>query len=236
MNVRASSMTAAIVGSICSARTRSESSQRLWRSASGPSPEQLVEPLVRGGEDGLVGVRRPHAVAALHLVCVGDGLACEHARVGTQADHLVAQPTVFELAEQPFRVGDELLRVDRRLGVDGGLQLRRAEVRVHVPLDVAVELQPQPDVTLGDGFGHPVSLRIARSPRRCTRCDGRASPARRTRPTRRPAPAAPAHTEAVLLVYPSSRPSRRRGLTRCTRTGSPAGHRLCSRTSALRRT
>jgi hypothetical protein len=61
--------------------------------------EQLLEPLVRGGEDGLVGEARPHAVAALHLVGVRAGVAGQHASVGVQADHLVAQPAVLKLVE-----------------------------------------------------------------------------------------------------------------------------------------
>ena len=47
--------------------------------------EQLLEPLVRGREDGLVGVGRPHAVAPLDLVGVRAGLAGQHARVRAQA-------------------------------------------------------------------------------------------------------------------------------------------------------
>ena len=116
--------------------------------------EQLLELLVRGCEDGFVGVGRPHAVAALHLVGVRAGLACQRAGVGAQADHLVAQPAVLELVEQRFCSGDECSRFDRRLRVDGGRQLRRAVVGVDDPFDVPAELQPQPEVALGSGLGH----------------------------------------------------------------------------------
>ena len=88
---------------------------------------------MRGREDGFVGVGRPHAVAALDLVGVRAGLARQHAGVGAQADHLVAQPAVLELVEQRLCVGDERPRVDRRLRVDRRRQLRRAEVRVDDP-------------------------------------------------------------------------------------------------------
>ena len=77
--------------------------------------KQLLEPLVRGREHGFVGEGRPHAVAALHLVGVRAGLACQHAGVGAEADHLVAQPAVLELAEQRLGGGDERPRVDQRL-------------------------------------------------------------------------------------------------------------------------
>ena len=131
----------------------------------GQSPlagEQLLEPLVRGREHGFVGERRPHAVAALHLVGVRAGLACQHAGVGADADHLVAQPAVLELAEQRLGGGDERPRVDQRLVVDRGRQFRRAEVGVDDPLDVAAELQPQPEVALWRGRGHATSVRRLR--------------------------------------------------------------------------
>ena len=114
---------------------------------------------MRGREDGFVGVGRPHAVAALDLVGVRAGLARQHAGVGAQADHLVAQPAVLELVEQSLRGGDERPRLDRRLRVDGGGQLGRAEVGVDDPFDVPAELEPQPEVALRGGLGHVVSVR-----------------------------------------------------------------------------
>jgi hypothetical protein len=98
--------------------------------------EQLLEPLVRGGEDGFVGVGRPNAVAPLDLVGVRVGLAGQNAGVGAHADHLVAQPAVVELVEQRLSLGDERPRLGRRLRVDGGRQLRRAVVGVDDPFDV----------------------------------------------------------------------------------------------------
>lgn len=103
---------------------------------------------MRGCEDGFVGVGRPHAVAPLHLVGVRAGLARQHAGVGAHANHLVAQPAVLELVEQRLCLGDECPRIYRRLRIDGGRQLWRAVVGVDDPLDVAAELQPQPEVTL----------------------------------------------------------------------------------------
>jgi hypothetical protein len=103
---------------------------------------------VRSGEDGFLGVGRPHAVAPLHLVGVRAGLAGQHAGIGAQADHLVAQPALLELVEQRLRLDDECPRINRRLRVDGGRQLRRAVVGVDGPLDVAAELEPQPEVAL----------------------------------------------------------------------------------------
>ena len=114
---------------------------------------------MRGCEDGFVGVGRPHAVVALHLVGVRAGLACQRAGAGAHAHHLVAQPAVLELVEQGFCSCDECSRFDRRLRVDGGRQLRRAVVGVDDPFGVPAELQPQPEVALGSGLGHTASLR-----------------------------------------------------------------------------
>ena len=122
--------------------------------------EQLLEPLVRGREDGFVGVARTHAVAPLHLVGVRAGLARQHARIRVQPEHLVAQPAVLELFQQRLRGGDERPRVDRRLRVDGSRQLGRSEVRVDDPFDVPAELQPQPEVALRGGVGHAASLGV----------------------------------------------------------------------------
>ena len=83
-------MTAAIVRSICSVGTRIDCSQRVALAQRPVAREQLLELLVRGGEDGFVGVGRPDAVAALDLVGVRAGLARQHAGVGAQADDLVA--------------------------------------------------------------------------------------------------------------------------------------------------
>ena len=101
---------------------------------------------MRGGEDGLVGAPRPHAVAPGDLVGVRAGLAGQHTGEGTQPDHLVAQPAVVQLVQQVLRVGDERPRIGRRLGVDRGGQLRRAEVGVDDPVVVPAEPQAQPDV------------------------------------------------------------------------------------------
>jgi len=110
--------------------------------------KQLFETLVRGREDGLVGVGRPHPVKALHFVGVGAGLARQHAGVGTEASDLVAQPAVLELGEQRLCLGHECPRLHRRRRVDRGCQLSRPEVGVDHSLDVAAELQPQPEVAL----------------------------------------------------------------------------------------
>ena len=98
---------------------------------------------MRGAEHGFVGVGRPDAVAPLHLVGVGARLARQHARVGAQADDLVAQPAVLELVAQRLGGGDQRAWVDRRLRLDGRRQLRRAEVGIDDPVDVPAELQPQ---------------------------------------------------------------------------------------------
>ena len=121
--------------------------------------EQLLDLLVRGREDGFVGVGRPHAIAPLHLVGVRARLACQHARVGAQPDHLIAQPAVLELLQESLCGRDERSRVDGRLGVDGDRQFRRAEVGVDYPFHVAAELQPELEVALYDGLGHAASLR-----------------------------------------------------------------------------
>jgi hypothetical protein len=131
---------------------------------------------VRSGEDGFVGVGRPQAVAALHLAGVRAGLARQHAGIGAHADHLVAQPTVLELVEQPLRLADECPRIYRRLRVDGGRQLRRAVVSVHDPLDVAADLQAQAEVPLFRGLGHrgePTAFPLPRLRVRATLVDGR---------------------------------------------------------------
>ena len=120
---------------------------------------------MRGGEDGFVGVGRPYAVAAFHLVGIRAGLARQHAGVGAQADHLVAQPAVLELVEQRLCLDDECPRIDRRLRVDSGCQLWRAVVGVDHPFDVSAELQPHPEVALYWYLGHAASLRRLR--RRC---------------------------------------------------------------------
>ena len=153
-------MTAAIVRSICSAGHEHRVLPALVALGQRPvAGEQLLELLVRGCEDGFVGVGRPHAVAALHLVGVRAGLASQHAGAGAQPDHLVAQPAVLELVEQRLSRGDERSRLDRRLRVDGGRQLRRAVVGVDDPFDVPAKLQPQPEVALRSGLGHMASLR-----------------------------------------------------------------------------
>ena len=105
---------------------------------------------MRGREDGFVGEGRSHAVAALHLVGVRAGLARQHAGVRAQADDLVAQPAVLELVEQRLGGRHERPRVDRRLGLDGGRQLRRAVVGVDDPVDMAADLQAEPEVALDD--------------------------------------------------------------------------------------
>jgi hypothetical protein len=110
--------------------------------------EQVLEPLVRGGEDGFVGVGRADGIAPLHLVRIRAGLARQYAGVRSQADHLVAQPAVLELVEQRLRLGHERRGIRRRLRVDGGRQPRRAEVGVDDALDVTAELQAQPEIAL----------------------------------------------------------------------------------------
>ena len=116
--------------------------------------QQLRQSVVRGREDGFVGIGRPHAVAPLDLVGVRAGLARQHAGVGAQADHLVTQPAVLELVEQKLCGGYERPRGDRRLRVDSRRQLRRAVVRVDDPFDVPAELQAQPEIALHDRQGH----------------------------------------------------------------------------------
>src|SRR5215204_471504 len=131
--------------------------------------KHVLEALVGGGEDGLLGPARADAVAALHFVGVRGGLTCKCSGVRPQAHDLVAQPTVLELAEEPVRVGDERSRLHRRLRVNGGLEVGRAEVRVDEAVDVAPEPEAEPDVALGGRVGHEMTLWIARAGRRCTR-------------------------------------------------------------------
>jgi len=61
---------------------------------------------------------------------------------------LVAQPAVVDLVEQRLCLGYERPRIDRRLRLDGGRQLWGAVVGVDDPVDVAAELQTQPEVAL----------------------------------------------------------------------------------------
>jgi hypothetical protein len=91
---------------------------------------------------------RSNAVAAFDLVGVGDLLARELARDGLEPDDLVPQPAVGGV-EQRGGIGDERRRHAERLGVHLLLQLRRAVVRVHEPVDVPPEPEPEPDVVLG---------------------------------------------------------------------------------------
>ena len=150
--------------------------------------EQLLEPLVRGSEDRLVGVGRPHPVAPFDLVGVRAGLARKHAGVRAQADHLVAQPAVVELAEQGLGGGGDRARVDRRLRVDGGRELRRAEVGVDHAVDVPADLQSQPEVALGD-FVHTASISSRRDgPRGRAPADRRGPRAREHRLVRHERP------------------------------------------------
>ena len=169
--------------------------------------EQLLEPLVRGGEDGFVGVGRPHAVAPLHLVGVRAGLARQHAGVGAQADHLVAQPAVLELVEQRLCLDDERSRIDRRLRVDGGRQLRRAVVGVDDPFDVAAELQPQPEVALRGGLGHAASLRRSSQPEPGSGKPVSSSVSRHTSKGRRVAPEAGLLSPTTGLSRPRWQPA-----------------------------
>ena len=62
--------------------------------------KQLRQLGVRSLEDVLVGVDGSDAEAPLDLVGVRAGLAGEHSRVGTETDHLVAQPSVLELVQE----------------------------------------------------------------------------------------------------------------------------------------
>jgi hypothetical protein len=91
---------------------------------------------------------RSNAVAAFDLIGVGDLLARELARDGLEPDDLVPQPAVGGV-EQRGGIGDERHRLAERLGVHPLLQLRRAVVRVHEPVDVPPEPEPEPDVVLG---------------------------------------------------------------------------------------
>ena len=119
--------------------------------------EQLSEPLVRGREDVLAGVSRPDAVAPLDLVGVGPRLAGQHACIGAQPGHLVAQPAVRELVEQRLRRADERSGLDERLRLDGCGELRRAEVRIDHPVGEPPELQPEPEVALRGGHRRSLS-------------------------------------------------------------------------------
>ena len=121
--------------------------------------QQLRQSVVCACEDGFVGMGRPHAVAPLDLVGVRGGVTRQHAGVGAQADHLVAQPAVLELVEQQLCGGDERRRIDRRLRLDSGRQLRRTVVGVDDPLDVPAELQPQPEIAFHCGQGQAPRLR-----------------------------------------------------------------------------
>ena len=144
-----------------SAGTSADCRQRSWRSASEPSPgSSSSSSLVRGREHRLVGVGRPHAVAALGLVGERPALAGEHAGVDPQAGDLVAQPAVLELVEQ--RLAPRRRSAAGSTGgaaVDLRRQLGRPEVGVDHALDVAVDLQAEPEVALGERSGHPPSLR-----------------------------------------------------------------------------
>jgi hypothetical protein len=122
--------------------------------------QQRVEPLVRGGEDGLVGAGRADAVAALDLVGVRAVLAGQHAGEGTQAGDLVTQPAVGQLAEQRFGVGDEYRRVHRRRRLDRSGQRQRADVRVDDAVHVPADLEAQPEVPFRRRFGHRLRLQL----------------------------------------------------------------------------
>jgi hypothetical protein len=56
-----------------------------------------------------------NAVTARDLVGIRDRLARQGAGVGTQADHLVAEPAVLELVAQRLRLGRERRGLDERL-------------------------------------------------------------------------------------------------------------------------
>jgi len=91
---------------------------------------------------------RPHAVAPLDLVAVGELLAGEHSGSGPAARHLVAQPAVVEPVAERRRVGDELLRRHGLLGIRLLLQLGRAAVGVDEAVDVPPEPEPEQQVVL----------------------------------------------------------------------------------------
>jgi hypothetical protein len=116
--------------------------------------QQLRQSLVRSREHRFIGMGRPHAVAPLDLVRVRARLARQHAGVGAQADHLVAQPAVLELVEEQLCVGDERPRVDQRLRLDSRRQLRWTVIGVDDPFDVSAEPQAQPEVALHSGQDH----------------------------------------------------------------------------------
>ena len=116
--------------------------------------QQLVERGVGRLEHGLVGVLGPVAVAPLSLVAERQPLAGQEAGVGVDAEHLVAQPAGLELVEQRLGVGDQRLRGGRRLGLDLGGQLRRADVGIDQVGVVAAELEAEPEIAASDGVGH----------------------------------------------------------------------------------
>ena len=116
---------------------------------------------MRGGEDRLVGAVGPHAVAPLHLVGVrADSPASTPAYVRRPRTWSRSQPSSSS-SSSALCVGDERSRLDGRLAVDLGGQLRRPEVRVDDPVDVAAELEPEPDVALGGRVDHAARLRHA---------------------------------------------------------------------------
>src|SRR2546430_16991514 len=95
------------------------------------APRDLPSSPTRRSPDLLVGIR--------------PGLARQHARVGAQPDHLVAQPAVLELVEQRLCGGDDPPRVDRRLRVDGSRQLGQiGTAHVRTPVTVETPLPASP--------------------------------------------------------------------------------------------